>query len=298
MHPTLAQNLTVRIGNGIAGQVAQSGQPLLVNDIGRDGRFTIGRRPRFKTGSFICLPLHCNGETLGVLNLADRTNQTPFGQADLGILSTLASHAAALMRRTRTHEGAMHLEKLSITDPLTELYNRRFLERRMEEEMSRSIRHGLQLSIMILDLDTFKAYNDLCGHQAGDRALQQVAKVLCRSVREMDIVTRYGGEEFCILLPDTPKVDAMFVAERIRYGIEHEFFNGEEGLPLGRLTISIGIATYPENGATSSELVSSADMALYQAKADGRNRIVASHDLPVSTGHFRVVSRSATLQTH
>ncbi|GAM09754.1 response regulator PleD [Geobacter sp. OR-1] len=297
MNPTLARTLAVRVGSGIAGQVAKSGQPVLVNDIQTDSRFAVGRRPRFKTGSFVSIPLCWKGETLGVLNLSDKADHLPFDQADLDVLSALAGHTASLIARVRTSEGARHLERLAITDPLTELYNRRFLERRMDEELARSSRHGLKMSVMMLDLDSFKLYNDLCGHQAGDIALKRVADVLRRLVREMDIVTRYGGEEFCILLPDTPKIDAMYVAERIRYGIEQEPFPGEEGLPCGRMTVSIGLASFPDNGTGAIDLIAAADVALYQAKSAGRNRIIGSFDLPGSKG-ARTFSYSGSLQTH
>jgi diguanylate cyclase (GGDEF)-like protein len=297
MNPALANKFFVRMGSGIAGRVASTGQPLLVNDIVNDGRFPVGRRPRFRTGSFISVPLICTGELIGVLNLADREDRQPFTDADLQLLQRVSGHAAAIMRRVKAQEGIRQLEILSVTDPLTELYNRRFLERRMDEELARSIRYGLRLSVMLLDLDSFKLYNDICGHQAGDRALQQVARILKRSVREIDVVTRYGGEEFCVLLPETPNLDAMYVAERIRYGIEHELFAGEENLPRGSLTISIGISTYPDNGSSAEELISSADVALYRAKADGRNKIVDSMEIP-GTGKFKLLTRPPTIQTH
>ncbi len=297
MHSGFVRGLSLSMGKGIAGQVASNGRPVLVIDIGSDGRFAVGHRPRFKTGSFVSLPILCKGETLGVLNLADRTDHLPFSAHDLDILTQLVGHVSPLIRRARSYEGISRLERLTVTDPLTEVYNRRFLERRIEEELSRSSRYGLPLSIMMLDLDSFKLYNDLCGHQAGDGALQAVAKILCRSVREMDIVTRFGGEEFCILLPDTPHPDAMYVAERIRYGIEHELFRGEEELPLGRLTVSIGIASFPDNGTTSADLILSADVALYQAKGEGRNRIVNSADLP-QEGGFRGFTSHSTIRIH
>jgi len=280
MNPILARNLTLKVGSGIAGKVAKSGKPVMVDNILNDSRFLVGRRARFKTGSFLSIPLCWKGETLGVLNLSDRSDGLPFAQSDLDSLSALANYTASLVSRAITSEGTRDLERLSITDPLTELYNRRFLERRMEEELARSSRHGLKLSIMMLDLDSFKLYNDLCGHQAGDIALKKVSDVFRRSVREMDIVTRYGGEEFCILLPDTPKIDAMFVAERIRYGIEHELFPGGERLPLGCMTVSIGISSFPDNGSSANDLIASADAALYQAKSAGRNKIIVSSDIP------------------
>ena len=161
-----------------------------------------------------------------------------------------------------------------MTDPLTGLYNRRFLEKRMEQEISRSLRQDLALTVVLLDLDNFKHYNDLCGHLAGDKALKRTARILQHSAREMDIVTRYGGEEFCILLPGTSKKESLLVAERIRHAIEKESFPREQSLPSGRLTASMGIATFPADGNTPRALINAADIALYRAKTEGRNRTI------------------------
>ncbi|MCK7471713.1 MAG: GGDEF domain-containing protein [Desulfomicrobium escambiense] len=145
----------------------------------------------------------------------------------------------------------------------------------MEEELSRSQRHGKQFSLIMADLDNFKYYNDICGHPAGDKALCKVGAALRRAAREMDVVVRYGGEEFCLILPVTGVKEAAFVAERLRRTIEAEVFPGETNLPLGRLTISQGVATYPGDGDTLQQLLAAADLALYRAKELGRNRSVA-----------------------
>jgi diguanylate cyclase (GGDEF)-like protein len=274
MNMRLAKSLTLKLGSGIAGKVAASGHPLLVNDIEHDARIVGQSRLRFKSKSFISIPIKFREQVLGVLNLSDKENDGVFDEADLEMLSTFGTHASAVIRRSSIMERSEQLEHLSITDPLTELYNRRFLERRMEEELSRSLRQGLQLTVMLIDLDNFKQYNDLCGHIAGDRALQKVARILEKAVRDMDVVTRYGGEEFCLVLPGTAKMESIFVAERIRRGIEKESFAGEEDLPSGRLTASIGISSFPEDGQSTIPLINSADIALYQAKDQGRNRIV------------------------
>jgi diguanylate cyclase (GGDEF)-like protein len=273
MNIHLAKSLTMKLGNGIAGKVAVNGHPMLVNDIEKDERITGVNRPRFKTKSFISLPLKFKEQIIGVLNLSDKKDQGIFTESDLELLTPLVSHFAALIQRSSTLAMTETLERLSVTDPLTELFNRRFLDKRIEEELNRSLRHSLHLTVIIVDLDSFKTYNDLCGHLAGDKALKKVARILMREVREMDVVTRYGGEEFCILLPVTSKKESILVAERIRRGIENEKFSGEENLPLGRLTASIGIASFPEDGNSPDMLIHAADMALYQAKAGGRNRI-------------------------
>jgi diguanylate cyclase (GGDEF)-like protein len=254
--------------------VLASGNPLLVNDIENDFRIGYPNRPRFKTKSFISYPLKLRETTIGVINVSDKEHNAIFTEEDLKLLESFISQASVIIERSRSIERTSMLERLSVTDPLTGLYNRRFQGRRMEEELSRSSRQGLSLTVMLIDLDNFKIYNDLCGHVAGDRALKKVADILRESVREMDVVTRYGGEEFCVILPSTSKKESLFVAERIRREVESEGFPGEENLPRRALTASIGIASYPEDGNTTTALINSADIALYRAKAEGRNRII------------------------
>ncbi len=274
MNPELARGMRVRVGSGISGRVAANGHPLLVNDIEKDERIRTANRPRFRTKSFISVPLMAKGEVIAVLNLSDKRDQATFDENDLRLLTTFSPHFSTLIERTESLERANALEELSITDPLTRLYNRRFLEQRMEEEISRCLRQDLALTLILLDLDNFKNYNDLCGHIAGDKALQRTARILRKSAREMDIVTRYGGEEFCILLPGTSKKEAILVAERIRHAVEKENFPREKSLPLGKLTCSLGVASYPADGNTARALINAADIALYRAKSDGRNRTV------------------------
>lgn len=274
MTPSLAKTMSVAYGEGIAGQVAKSGFPMLVNDIERDTRVAAKNRPRFKTKSFISLPLEANDRLIGVLNLADKDNGGNFTETDLNLVQTFTGHALLMLDRAAALEKAGKFEQLAITDPLTGLYNRRFLEDRLQEEFSRGERQQQNFCILLADLDSFKIYNDLCGHLAGDKALRKVAEIMRRSAREMDVVTRYGGEEFCLILPGTGKKESIFVGERIRRAIEAESFPGESHLPLGRLTASIGIATFPADGVSANALLHAADLALYSAKQSGRNRLV------------------------
>ncbi len=285
MNMQLAQSMVVQVGSGIAGKVAASGNPLLVNDIEKDKRIGIPNRPRFKTKSFVSIPIKLREETIGVLNLSDKRNQGIFTEADLNLLITFADHASIMIERALSIERADFLEQLSITDHLTGLYNRRFLKRRMEEELARSIRQNLSLTVILIDLDNFKVYNDLCGHLAGDRALKKMARILTDAARQMDVVTRYGGEEFCIILPGTSKKESIFVAERVRREIEAEEFPHEENLPQGRLTASIGVSSYPEDGTTEAVLLKAADVALYRAKSEGRNRVIISGSSPGEEDH-------------
>ncbi|HKZ16133.1 MAG TPA: sensor domain-containing diguanylate cyclase [Geobacteraceae bacterium] len=273
MNMHVARSITVKLGEGIAGRVASSGVPLLVDDIEKDSRVAMPNRPRFKTKSLLCVPLKLKDRSIGVLNMSDKENGGTFNESDLNLLASFANLASLMIERSWVLERSFMLERLSVTDHLTGLYNHRYLRNRLEEELNRSTRNELNLSIIFIDIDFFKIYNDFCGHLAGDAALKKTADILRAFVRDMDVVVRYGGEEFCIVLPDTSKEEAVVVAERIRQEIEKEKFPNEENLPHGRLTASIGIASFPEDGHTFTTLVHSADLALYRAKANGRNRV-------------------------
>jgi diguanylate cyclase (GGDEF)-like protein len=274
MTSSLAKALSVVFGEGIAGRVAKSGMPMLVNDIERDKRVAAQNRPRFKTKSFLSLPLEGKDSMVGVLNLADKSDGAHFTEADLKLVQTFTSRAVPMISRAETLENAGRFEQLAITDPLTGLYNRRFLEERLQQELSRSERQRQTFCLLLADLDNFKIYNDICGHLAGDKALRKMADLMRRTAREMDILTRYGGEEFCLILPGAGKKESVLVGERLRRAIEAESFSGESHLPLGRLTTSIGISSFPTDGLTADELIHTADLALYHAKALGRNRLV------------------------
>ena len=174
------------------------------------------------------------------------------------------------------------LEEMVVRDGLTGLYNHRFFQERAEQEVRRAERYHLNLSLVFFDLDHFKTYNDLNGHPQGDQALLSVANILQHGsrapdvvarVRGTDIVARYGGEEFVILLPETNANGAEIMAERLRQAIEAFAFPGEERIPGERLTVSGGIASYPADARSRGELIERADMALYRAKAAGRNRV-------------------------
>ena len=165
-------------------------------------------------------------------------------------------------------------QQLTLQDALTGLWNHRKLEQDFERELKSSRRNRRDASCLMIDIDHFKAYNDNNGHQAGDEALRSVAEILCCAVRETDFVYRYGGEEFCVLLPNTDKAAASVLAERIRANVEGAHFEGEANQPSGLLTVSIGVASYPCDAISKDNLISCADKSLYVAKHDGRNRVV------------------------
>lgn len=172
----------------------------------------------------------------------------------------------------RLREKNEELERLSVTDGLTGLYNRRYLMHALANEVRRSERHAHPFALLMLDIDRFKDYNDRFGHLAGDEVLTRLASVLRGSIRDVDLPARYGGEEFVAVLPETDLEDAVEIAERIRSRL------AEEALPEGNVTLSIGVAEFPDHGDTPESLLASADAALYRAKREGRNRVVAAED--------------------
>ncbi len=164
------------------------------------------------------------------------------------------------------------LELLSRTDSLTGLYNRRQMVHLLDREEKRARRNGSALSVAILDIDHFKLFNDGNGHQAGDELLITFARIIRSSVREVDIVTRYGGEEFVVILPNTPLEHAFPIVERLRSAVRDHRFSGIETQPTGRLTVSVGLAQLDENSLEETTLIEVADVALYRAKNRGRDR--------------------------
>ena len=164
--------------------------------------------------------------------------------------------------------------KNALLDELTEIYNRKGINRFLKKESSRAKRFKHPLSIAMIDIDHFKNYNDTLGHQAGDEALRTLGRVLKSTVRDEDIVSRYGGEEFCIILPGISKQDISPLGERVRRIIELHQFYKERVQPEGRITVSLGGSTYPDDAKDGDELVLKADQALYKAKNHGRNKLV------------------------
>lgn len=170
--------------------------------------------------------------------------------------------------------------EMALTDSLTGLNNHRYFHERITQEMSRAKRFRKNLSLLVIDVDNFKKYNDANGHLAGDDALKRISTIIKENIRVADVAARYGGEEFMVILPETSKEQAMMVAERIRSAIEKESFIGEESIPGRNLTVSIGVATFPEDSETKDELIKKADEAMYTAKLRGKNCVVCSGEEP------------------
>lgn len=221
-----------------------------------------------------------------VLHLDDAARHDITWRAEGGqALVVLAIHVfvASVFERVRRErlekqDLRRQLVEESVTDPVTGVRNRRFLERFLETEAARARRYRTRCSVAMLDLDHFKRYNDTHGHPAGDRVLEELAELLRSQAREADVVARYGGEEFVQVMPETDAEAARESAERIRRAVEAREFPGEEVLPEG-ITVSLGVAALPTHADTAEELVQVADEALYRAKEEGRNRVVGAGEL-------------------
>ncbi len=271
----LSGKLRIQRGEGIAGKVAQLGEPILVENLEDDPRIKQKNRQHYKTRSFVSVPLKIDDRIIGVLNLSDKTTGEVFDEEDLKLVQSFATHAAIVLERNVFYNKTEELKKLTITDHLTGLLNRRYLYERLKDELARSERYGHYLSLLMLDLDGFKYCNDTYGHLYGDRILKIIAETLLNTVRSMDIVARYGGDEFMIILPETTESLAKDIAERLRNSVASKVVlpEGAAGTGSHTLTTSIGIVCYPDHGGTLEMLLERVDLALYRAKDKGKNRI-------------------------
>lgn len=247
-------------GAGLAGAVAERGAP---------ARWPPGpapQPPEPDTATALAVPLHAAGRLFGVLAFYGRPD--PFRADELDLVSDFARQAEASIDRTFAHEEA---RRLSITDGLTGLWNRRHLDLRCSEELDRAERFGEVFALVMCDLDDFSEVNNRHGHPVGDAVLVEVSNRLAQSTRQVDLVARYGGEEFVLLLPRTDQSGALEVAEKVRTTVAQSPVATDQGLV--KVTVSLGVACHPQHGASVAALIASADAALYRAKRAGKNRI-------------------------
>jgi two-component system, cell cycle response regulator len=262
---------TLGVGRGVAGRAAL-GRPVLIPSEQEDIVPAAPLEPPASTA--VAVPLIRGERAIGVLALYGRSLPEPFAEQDVATLASFAGQASVAIENVLLHEEA---QRLSITDGLTGVWNRRYLQMMLVTEIERSQRFGRPLSVLLVDLDRFKRINDDHGHLVGDAVLVEVAQRMVRSVRsQIDSVARFGGEEFLLVLPETPPRGAHVVAEKIREAVSKEDIVVDEDTPPLRVTVSIGIASVPADGATTDDLLRAADDAMYLAKEKGRDRIESS----------------------
>lgn len=226
------------------------------------------------TPSYACIPMSAQGETLGILHMRELSPDSILDDAGLQLAITVGDQLSLALANLRLRN---ELRQQAIRDPITKLFNRRYMEETLVREVSRAERNNQPLSIIMIDIDHFKEFNDSFGHEAGDLVLQSLAKFLSTRVRGSDVACRYGGEEFTLILPAATLELAHKRAEQIREGIQSiQVKSG--GQTLGPITLSLGVAVFPNHGATGEAILQLADAALYRAKQNGRNRVVVSSE--------------------
>lgn len=255
----------VALGDGISGKTALEAKPLLVENIEYDRRFERKNKPYYTTESFMSVPIISKEKVLGVINVTDKTTvegKPKFTQTDLKILNSMAREVAATIENLKIYD---ELKQLSVIDPITNIYNFRQMTDSLDHEIIRIKRNGHPLTFLMIDVDDFKQYNDTFGHQEGDYLLRTISQLFKKTLRQEDIVCRYAGDEFSIILIDTNAKGGNVVAEKIREVVSRHSFK----MPI---TLSIGVCECAPHMARS-ELILAADRALYKAKNLGKNQV-------------------------
>ncbi|MEI7703919.1 MAG: sensor domain-containing diguanylate cyclase [Deltaproteobacteria bacterium] len=270
------KDLRLPVGEGVAGSVAATGEPLLVPDVRADPRFAarFDDASGIVTGSLLAVPLRSKGRVLGVVELVNPRGGHPFDPSDQRTLEALADYAAIAIDNARAYE---RIRELTLRDEHTGLFNSRHMWHQLEQEVERTSRTRRPFSIIFIDLDHFKRVNDTWGHQAGSQVLLEVGQLLRSAIRTIDVPVRYGGDEFVVLLPETDQGVARAAAERIRARLAETRFLASSPPGLG-VTASFGVATCPDDGDSAGEVVQAADAAMYRVKATTRNAVAQAGD--------------------
>ena len=273
------KDVRMKLGEGIAGWVAAHGEPVLVEDVKRDPHFSsrIDELTHSDTRSIVCVAIKGRERILGVIELVNCLGRESFSADDIPILMNLADYAAIALENARYIQ---RIHELTITDDCTALYNARHLNFVLDAEIYRSSRYGFEFSVVFIDLDRFKQVNDTHGHLIGSKLLWSIGDLLKCNLRMIDHGFRYGGDEFVVLLPQTSKLDALHVVQRVRKLLNSTVYFVEEGLNI-KVTASFGVASFPADGRTRKEILHMADEAMYLVKNTTRNNIaLAGQGIP------------------
>jgi diguanylate cyclase (GGDEF)-like protein len=258
---------TLDVGQGVSGHVAATGSPLVIP--GQEDVSPDDLEPR--AGTQLSVPLFSQNRVLAVLNLYDK-QEGHFTEADLRTIVSLSDQAGVAIENVLLHQEA---QRMAIMDGLTGIWNHRWFQIQFAQELDRAERFKRPFSLVVLDIDNFKVFNDTYGHQVGDFVLVELASRIRSSVRDVDMFARYGGEEFELLLSETDIAGGLNAAEKIREAIGGSPFVTDMVPEPLNVTVSVGVASYPEAGLDASTIFKAADLAMYTAKSEGKNRVVA-----------------------
>lgn len=263
----IVDHLRVQPGEGILGQVFATGRPLL---LGADNpAVVLPHRRRYRTQSCVVMPLKTQTSVLGVVAFSDPRDREHFDRDDMRALRLFMPPTILALERQLLRDEVAEVSRAAILDSVTGLANRQYLESRLRAEMHRAARLGQPLALMLVDVDNFKRVNDTWGHLEGDRVLRDISLLLSEHVRMFDVCTRYGGEEFAILMPGAEQAVAIQVAERVRKAVEQAYGEGRSGV---QITLSAGVALLTADD-TEDALLGRADQGLLLAKAEGKNAV-------------------------
>src|SRR5450631_4016168 len=269
------KDVRVKVGQGIAGWVAQHGETVVVPDTSKDTRFfsKVDEKTKTETQSIVAVQVKFRDTCLGVIELINCIGPDGFDPRDLKLLEALSDFAAIALENAR-HVKRIH--ELTIKDDCTSLYNARHMGFILDTEIYRSQRYNYEFSIVFIDLDYFKQVNDTHGHLVGSRLLSEMGDALKTNCRLIDFAFRYGGDEFVILLPQTSKDNAIYVAKRLHRLIRESVWLTAEGLNI-KVTPSVGVAAYPGDSKTKEGLLHLADEAMYLVKNTNRDSVAAAN---------------------
>jgi len=259
----------LKLGEGIIGKVIQNGESFITADISKEKRCSQKDLARMESiKSVLSIPLKDKESAIGSLTIY-RKNENPFVENDLLLMSIFGAQAVEAVEKTNQLES---LQRQAIYDHLTDMYNKKYLLQRIESEIKRAERHNHSVSVIFIDIDNFKNFNDKHGHLLGDKLLKDFSLLVKDGLRKNDIVGRFGGEEFVIVASETDKKGANSLTSKLLNLTKKLKFLGADG-PLSGVTFSAGISSYPEDGITLPEIIQKADEAMYIAKSEGKNQV-------------------------
>jgi diguanylate cyclase (GGDEF)-like protein len=269
LYKTDVENLIIEKSDSLVSYLHKNQSPQLISRLPKYVQKSLGGKALANINMELISPITTvRNQEDALICLGPSVNERPYQKAELELLLTINNIVSIALSNASLYDEVI---ELSYTDGMTELHNYRYFEMRLKEEILRHTRNKQGVSLIILDVDHFKNYNDTLGHQAGDEVLRQLASILKDTVRENDIVARYGGEEFAVILPSVGREGVIILAERIRSHVADTIFKDEHVQPLGKITISVGTASLPIDSSDSTDLIYKADTALYSAKHSGRN---------------------------